>query len=830
MTTSTRRLPRAATFSAVLVLATGSALVPASASGATEPPPAAGEHCCTVSQRYVDAVDAALRSGPDVWAEQVMNRPDGASYDAIKDYLVPLNGGGVASGEPGSGYKGSTDTGAYFLPFTMPDGDTSDVQASTDPTRQHYVLPLSDGGGIMADYHVPCGGEPGNALPSYVTRCKNFREAKFFVGADGTERFGSAQERAPLPRLDGGYLPVLDVAYTDAQGVRYGEQVFAARIPQTSSLVAYTRITATAAPGGPRSTVLRTHLEDPAAPSFRLSGNAVTADGRTYLLASGGPTLSGADLSWSLDLSHGTRSVVLAMLITPGTVSAPRSVTTEGAYAAAREGVRAYWSRKLRAGAGVSVPEPYVMDAMRNMLIQQLVMGWRTSVGNGYEDGYVPEDTDAITTLGEFGFRSDYLANLQVLLATTRGTDRYVSWANGTKLEGLARYYELTGDASTVRANLPLVRDILASFAASSASDPHGLLAPDACCEDNGEHAYWFHGQAVAWRGMTDVLPVLRAVGEDDLADRYAPDAERFGASLRTAIAASQVRLADGTLFVPERLLSGDQPYERITSTRAGSYWNLLVPYGLASGVLSADQLRDALAYVHGHGGTLLGQTRFNWQGEPVGQCDPANLPGYYGEGADELYGWQYARALANAGEPDRLNVMFYGKLAHMTTRNTFVSGEGSDIDACPWQYYRQTWWSPMSTSTSVFLNALRQQLLHENVDDHGAVTAVTLAPATPRGWLADGKTISVDRLPSRVGPVSYTLRSALADGVVRGDVVLPANHADARITLRLATPGDRHITGVRIDGRPASAFDAATGTIDLSGSSGRLHLEVRYG
>ncbi|HEX6443995.1 MAG TPA: hypothetical protein VF053_02825 [Streptosporangiales bacterium] len=821
---------RITTVLAILVLGAGFGVAPAAGAAEPPPPPAAGEHCCTVSQGYVAAVDAALRSGPDVWADQVMARPDGASYDAVKDYLVPLNGGGVASGAPGSGYKGSTDTGAYFLPFTMPDGDTSDVQASTDPTRQHYVLPLSDGGGVMADYHVPCGGEPGNALPGYVTRCPNFREAKFFVGADGSERFGSAQQRAPLPRLSGGYLPILDVDYTDAQGVRYAEQVFAARVPQTSSLVAYTRITATAPDGGPRSTVLRTHLDDPASPSFQLSGNAVTADGRTYLVAGGDPKLSGADLSWSLDLAHGPRSVVLAMLVTPDAVTAPASMTTDGAYAAARESVRTYWNRALGAGAGVSVPEPYVMDAMRNMLIQQLVEGWRTSVGNGYEDGYVPEDTDAITTLGEFGFGADYKANLQVLLDTKRGTDRYVSWANGTKLEGLARYYEMTGDASTVRADLPLVRDILASFAASSASDPHGLLAPDACCEDNGEHAYWFHGQAVAWRGMTDVLPVLRAVGEGDLADRYAPAAERFGTSLRAAIAASQVRLADGTLFVPERLLSGDQPYDRITATRAGSYWNLLVPYGLASGVLSADQLRDALAYIHGHGGTLLGQTRFNWQGEPVGQCDPNNLPGYYGEGADELYGWQYARALANAGEPDRLNVMFYGKLAHMTTRNTFVSGEGSDIDACPWQYYRQTWWSPMSTSTSVFLNALRQQLLHESVDDHGAVTALTLAPATPRGWLADGKTISVDRLPSRVGPVSYTLRSDLGHGVVRGDVVLPAERPGTRTTLRLATPGQQEITAVLIDGRPVSAFDPAKGTVELTGRSGRLHLEVRYG
>ena len=65
---------------------------------------------------------------------------------------------------------------------------------------------------------------------------------------------------------------------------------------------------------------------------------------------------------------------------------------------------------------------------------------------------------------------------------------------------------------------------------------------------------------------------------------------------------------------------------------------------------------------------------------------------------------------------------------------------------------------------------------------------------------------------------------------MVRGDVVLPAGHAGTKVELRLATPGGGHITGVRIDGRPTSAFDAAAGTVDLSGRSGRLHLEVLYG
>lgn len=800
--------------------------------GAAAPPPHLEpqvENCCTVSQGYRDALAAALSSGHDVWGEQVMAEPNGPSFEAVKNFLIPQNGGGVASGDPGSGYQGSTDTGAYYLPFTMPDGDTSVVQASTDPTRQHYAFPLSDGGGVMADYHVPCDGEPGNVLPGFLARCPNFYETQFFVGSAGSERFGSAQERAPLPRLYQGYLPVLDVNYTDAQGVHYAEQTFAARIPQTTSLVAYTRLTARPSGDSGTETTLRVHVKDSPTGDFALDGNTLTSGAETYLAFSGQPQLQGTDLSWGLDLSHGAQTVRLAMLITPTTMTAPASVTTDRSYQAARARVAAYWKDKLAQGTSVSVSEPYVMDALRNMLIQNLIMGWRTSVGNGYEDGYVPEDTDAITNMAELGFTRDARANLQVLLDTTRGVNRYTSWADGTKLEGLARFVEMTGDTGFATANLPLVRDILADLAQRQQADPHGLLTPDACCEDNGAAAYWFHGQAVAWRGMADVLPLLDAIGEQGLADQYRPVVEDFGTSLRAAIDASAVRLPDGSLFIPERLLSGDQPYARITATREGSYWNLLVPYGLASGVLSPGQLTDALAYIHDHGGTLLGLTRFNWQGEPVGQCDPNNLPGYYGEGTDELYGWQYARALSNADEPDRLALMFYGKLAHATTRHTFISGEGSDIDACPWQFYRQTWWSPMSTSASVFLNAFRQLLLDESVNDSGQVAALTLTPATPRGWLADGKTISADALPTRLGPVSLRLHSDLSHDQVAGNLVLPPRAPSQRTVLRLRVPDNRVLEAVWVNGRPTSAYDPDTETIDLTGLPRHVHLVAHY-
>src|SRR5207245_53503 len=82
--------------------------------------------------------------------------------------------------------------------------------------------------------------------------------------------------------------------------------------------------------------------------------------------------------------------------------------------------------------------------------------------------------------------------------------------------------------------------------------------------------------------------------------------------ALRRAVAASQRRLPDGTLFLPVRLLDPERPYDSVTQERAGSYWNLVAPYALASGLFapSSPQARGALAYLRAHGSRLLGLVR----------------------------------------------------------------------------------------------------------------------------------------------------------------------------------------------------------------------------
>jgi hypothetical protein len=113
---------------------------------------------------------------------------------------------------------------------------------------------------------------------------------------------------------------------------------------------------------------------------------------------------------------------------------------------------------------------------------------------------------------------------------------------------------------------------------------------------------------------------------------------------LRYAVDSSERRLPDGSLFLPARLLDDEQPYDSLTEARSGSYWNLVVPYALASGFFApgSAEAAEILRYLSLHGSRLLGLVR-------------AGAYALYGQsvvfptsGTDEVYGINVARFLAD--------------------------------------------------------------------------------------------------------------------------------------------------------------------------------------
>jgi len=295
--------------------------------------------------------------------------------------------------------------------------------------------------------------------------------------------------------------------------------------------------------------------------------------------------------------------------------------------------------------------------------------------------------------------------------------------------------------------------------------------------------------------------------------------AQRLQRSLRAAVSSNEQYLPDGSLFVPIALVDGlERPYDRLTATKRGAYWNLVMPYALASGFFrpGGREASSILQYLLDHGGRFLGLVRF-------APHTGVTNPGYQKPGTDDVYGTNVARFLADNDQPEQLLLSLYGKLAAGMTEDTFVSGEGSTI-APGRQYYRSMHRPPNSANNAFFLETLRLMLVHETIDSAGLPRGLELAYSTPRAWLAAGKQIAVRRLQTSFGELSYTLDATGAD--VRASIDLPAGYVGP-LRLRLRLPVGQHVGAVTVGGH---AYDHLVDpeTIDLSGLTGHIDVVAR--
>jgi hypothetical protein len=574
----------------------------------------------------------------------------------------------------------------------------------------------------------------------------------------GGERYGSCLARLAAPALAGGFLPILETRYRDGHGRRYRQESFAIGHP----LVSYVQV---AGGGAVQVTTGRS----------RVAGRGVV-----YAAWSGGRV---------------------------------RRIPAAG-YEAARARTVAYWRERLGEGMTVSVPEARVANAQRALLIQDLVLTWRYSIGNPYEEFSFPEGVDVAQVLAEHGFAP--VARSILTTSLTRNPAPYPNWKKGARLLAVAEYVRLSGDRAFLVHATPALRSYVRVLGAQVAAG-RGLLTRERYSSDIPSSVYGLHSQAVVWAGLHAIADVW---GSDGPAATARALATRLEPALRRAVRASERRLPDGSLFLPARLLDGEQPYTSLTQERLGSYWNLVMPYALASGLFppGGSEARGALRYMQLHGSRLLGLVRaggYALYGRDV--VPPAS-------GTDEVYGNSVARFLADNDQPDQLVLSLYGALAAGMTDNTFVSGEAASVAPLDGAAYRAMYLPPNGASNAAFLETLRLMLVHETRDRRGAPTGLQLAYATPRGWLRAGRRIAVANAPTSFGTLAYELSARGSAVAIHVEVPEHATH----LTLRLRLPRGERLAGVTLDGKPFPRVDRAAGTIDLSGLAGTVQLEAQ--
>jgi hypothetical protein len=651
----------------------------------------------------------------------------------------------------------ATESGVHYLALGQPDG-----AGGADTVALH----VADGSQIVAD------------------RMDGPR-LSVGVGDRGDERYGSCLSRLSRSRLADGWLPILETAYTDSTGVRYRQESFAARVPGTDSLVSFVEIDADA-------------REASAAAELRLAPS--TGSALTHTIAPGT-----------------TRKVLVAW---PVTSRSRRPATVDSAsYEAARRSLIAYWTSRLAEGAAIDVPEQRVEDAWRNLLVQDLTLTWRYSIGNPYEEFSFPEGVDVAQAISAQGFFGVARAILERSL--TRPPKPYPNWKMGQKLVGSALYYRLSDDRSYIDHVTPVLSRYIESLGRQVARSPRGILGRERYSSDIADSVYGLHSQAVAWQGIRAMGQVWDETGRPSLAARCRSLATRLGAGLREAVRESERRLSDGSLFVPVRLLDHETAYEALITSRPGSYWNLVAPYAFASGLFPPHGARadGALRYMMLHGSRLLGLVRAG------AYALYGKAPTYPASGTDQVYGLNAARFLADNDSPDQLVLSLYGQLGAAMTPDTYVSGEAASVTPIGGSYYRSTYLPPNGAANGTFLETLRLMLVHETRAPDGSPSGLELAYSTPRAWLRPGRRIAVHRIPTSFGRLSYTIESTSKSVRVALDV--PGRTPLRSLSLRLRLPRGDRITGTTVDGRPAVRLTDPE-TIELPRRPGHVEIVAR--
>jgi len=727
------------------------ALVAASAS----PTVVAARPSCTngpITPAYAGSVRRALAAKQDVWGNALIARPNGPTYGAVRRLLKPLL-------FARSKTKALTTSGVYYLPFAQPLG-----------VRGAHTVAL----------HVADGSE-------ILSQTAKGPRVRVFVGPDGHERYGSCLSRLTPARLADGFLPILETQYVDAAGTRYRQESFAVRGLGTGELVSFVRLTADATSG--HGAVIQLVPE-----GSRRGARVAQGTVRARVAPGESATVYGGWL-----VPYGGSPVAI----------------DQETYDAARQRLVDFWLARLGQQLTYDVPEHLVDDAQRSLLIQDLALTWRYSVGNQYEEFSFAEALDTAEVMAEYGLPGVTRQILTSSLARLGGGTS--NWRAGEKLTAAALYFRLSGDRDYLDGATPMLTRIVDELGRQIRSGHGGLLRRERYSSDVAARVYGLHAQAAVWQGLNAIADAWRATGRTAHARKARALAVALGRGLHRAVHRSGQRLKDGSLFVPAALLARHKPFDAVTASRPGSYWNLVVPYALSSGFFTpgGHDARAILAYMLGHGSRLLGLVR-------AGAYSLYGKPRYPVSGTDQVYGLNVARFLADNDRPDQLVLSLYGMLGASMTPNTFVSGEAATVAPLRGASFRSMYMPPNTASNSAFLETLRLMLVHETRDKDGTAVGLELAFSTPRPWLGDRKTITVNDAPTSFGSLTYSLHR---DGnLITGTVLVPSRRPPHTMRLRLRLPHGVKLRAVRVNGR-RRPVDTRTATIDLSGLRGPLDV-----
>ena len=720
-------------------------------------------YAAVASPAALPSREEALTSPLDLWGQAALRQPNGPSFEFFAPLLPPLR---------------YVNADFHHYPIVL-----------SAPGAAVKARLISNGSGV----NLRGGTRSWNDVGTPVI---------FRVGPDEL-RFGEFPERLTGPHYAEGWLPIVQLDYAH-DGVRIAQESFASVEPELAQhgvvLVKFSL-----AEGAKGAVAIQVDSKSPPV----VQDNTLRDDQ--------GRVLVWFDSAWKWQRQRlvanltDKNSITLAIATTPMAATTPSPLANNG-FARQRALCVKTWSELVGRGMQLSVPEPIVMNAWRALLVANhaLISSNRMhySAGNQYDRLYQAEGCDALHALLWWGHEVRPLAVSQ-LDFTRKGLEFHQA---GHKLQLMTHLRNFTRDDAFIRELRPRwekeVRLIV-----NSRTNAEGLFPREQYCGDIPTPVFSMNSNAKAWRALRDFAATLDAMGERDEAARLAQVAGEFKQRILAAVDKSTRPAMPG--FVPIALSGEEEPYEVITGTKMGSYWNLMANYVLGSGILPVERERGLLDYLQQRGGLVMGMTRSRpgvtfWTGP---------------HSANPLYGTRYVLTLLRRDEPDRALVSFYGMLAQGFTRDTFIAGEGGSLT--PLDERGRLFYCPPNSAGNAHLLAMLRHLLVQDwdADDDGKPDTLRLGFATPKRWLEDGKEIKVERAPTAFGEVSWSLQSHLSTGEVTVRYT-PPPRAPSQTLLRVRVPDGWTVTSAKI-GASELKTDAH-GTMDVTAVRQPTEIAVR--
>src|SRR5262245_3367465 len=701
-------------------------------------------------------------SREDVWGEAALRHPEGPSYEFFKDLLPPLR---------------YANTAFRHYPIVL--------SAPQAPVKGRFV---SNGHGInlKAD-KLPMWKEAGVPVSLFVY----------------DESLGSRTEMLVGPNYADGWLPIVEARYTAGPNSWWSTAFAPVREPLADHGAVFVRMVALR-PGR-------------FAARIGVGGKFTAADGSVRDEKGHAVVLYGTGWTWDADKSElsaapGDKNGSELVVLTKPMEQPPKQFPS---FDEERKACVETWTSLVGRGAKFEIPEPIVQNAWRSLVVGNylIAVGDRMhySAGNAYDHLYEGECGDAVRSLMLFGQTADARKMVGPLLDFNRQATRF--HVAGHKLQLLAHYYWVTRDKEYLRENQARWEPVI-KFIRESRKTENGLLPKDRYAGDIAEQVYSLNSNAACWRGLRDMAAVLEDLGEKETVAELRKEAAEFRKVILDAVAKSEDKAAK---FIPISLLANEKPHDALTATRTGSYYDLMIPYVLGSGVFGPGDEREGwiIDYLRTHGGIAMGMIRsMPHQGEFNEQ-----------PGVNVLYGLRYNLTLVRRGDRDHALVGFYGHLAQAMTRDTYIGGEGSrflygDKDG------RSFYLPPNSAANATFLTTLRYLLIQDwDLDDDGRPETLRLLDAIPPRWLKDGSVIAIAKAASAFGEVSLRVESKLKDGVVDVTVEAPSRPV-GKWLLRIPNPPGYQVTDVSIGNQKLVRDN--DGRVDLTGRAEKFAVRFQ--